>query len=763
MLFSRLKQCSQITLILSLFFLASPTTFADDEKAARDALLLIASGGHIEAVQQLEALASNGNSSAQLELSTLHLSGHFLPIDMAKSGAYAAAAAENGNQLAIYFQAQSSGDLGALYSLLDQGFELAACGLLEVDSEVTARCRQEVNRLASTGDAQAIYWLATMFDESLAADLLEKFPHPYVIAEIAFEKWGKRPTQELLDLLLSINELGSVKTPVYIIQDVFLEDSVAWKLERDKLVGDLPEESKAHLRDALRSLIDGDHAGWFGSEWYSNNHLGALYANGNLSLEIEPDFGLAFKAYANCSESEIQSTAGSCLHAQAELKRRGGPNLEQSLIDAVSLYTRASNKGNSAATGMLANSFRYGLGVTQNFSRAAMYYEKAINQGNLFAAANLAELYLNGQGVAKDMEKAASLFELAIVGDGSGGGYSSNGLAMLALAEIHENGSIDGASLSQANLWYKAAMNVPAAYWDTLDDEAEEIVSFMDQQKAKAADGFKRTSEEILRIASSSSPRDAHSSNSDAFGKYEVLIIANESYQSLVDLKTPQADALAVGAALKNRFGAHVEYLFNATRVEMLAALNRYRKELEPSDNFILYYAGHGIYDEELNIGYWQPVDGTPDEDYTWIDTDRVSRTLSGFKSRNALVIADSCYSGSVVRGNEFTALESHDTSALLALSAKKTRMAITSGGLQPVLDSTGNSETSAFASNLATALYAVDRPLPISSLFPILRGKVTAESAAWGFEQVPEMAPLYKAGHDGGDFILSPRAKGPE
>ena len=182
---------------------------------------------------------------------------------------------------------------------------------------------------------------------------------------------------------------------------------------------------------------------------------------------------------------------------------------------------------------------------------------------------------------------------------------------MLALAEIHENGSIDGASLSQANLWYKAAMNVPAAYWDTLDDEAEEIVSFMDQQKAKAADGFKRTSEEILRIASSSSPRDAHSSNSDAFGKYEVLIIANESYQSLVDLKTPQADALAVGAALKNRFGAHVEYLFNATRVEMLAALNRYRKELEPSDNFILYYAGHGIYDEELNIGYWQPVDGT--------------------------------------------------------------------------------------------------------------------------------------------------------
>ena len=34
-----------------------------------------------------------------------------------------------------------------------------------------------------------------------------------------------------------------------------------------------------------------------------------------------------------------------------------------------------------------------------------------------------------------------------------------------------------------------------------------------------------------------------------------------------------------------------------------------------------LYYAGHGIYDDELNIGYWQPIVSTVDEDYTWIDT----------------------------------------------------------------------------------------------------------------------------------------------
>ena len=73
----------------------------------------------------------------------------------------------------------------------------------------------------------------------------------------------------------------------------------------------------------------------------------------------------------------------------------------------------------------------------------------------------------------------------------------------------------------------------------------------------------------------------------------------------------------------------------------------------------------------------------------------------------------------------------------------QKSRIALTSGGLQPVLDSTGNSKTSTFASNLVDALRAVDRPMPIYSIFPTVRSSVTAETAAWGFEQVPEIGKL--------------------
>ena len=266
---------------------------------------------------------------------------------------------------------------------------------------------------------------------------------------------------------------------------------------------------------------------------------------------------------------------------------------------------------------------------------------------------------------------------------------------------------------------------------------------------AVANEGFDRTKRKLQSPSLEPISPDMAIIESEVFGNYVALIIANESYQDLADLETPRSDALLIGETLQERFNADVKYLFNANREQMLRTLNQYRKRLQPTDNFILYYAGHGVYDQELDVGYWQPVDSRVDEDYTWVDTDRISRTMSGFKSRNALVIADSCYAGSVVRGNDLPTLESHDASALLALSAKKTRMAITSGGLQPVLDSTGNSKTSAFASNFANALYSIDRPTPISSVFPNLRTLqlrvrrgVLSKSLKW---------PLCKAGHDGG------------
>lgn len=752
MLFSSVKKCSQITLVLSLFLVAPSITFADDEIATRDALLLLAEGRRSEALEQLEFLAEEGNHFAQLELGSLYLVGHFVPVDLAKHEAYFTAAREGGNELAMYFDADSSTDLAKLQSLLDQGVEIASCQLRVLDPELNEVCNQAVRQLAAKGSQDALYWLKVEVEDPLADALVKEFPHPTAIAEIAWTYWRTEPTKELLAQLVKVHELGSVRAPLYIIS---AGSEPGAQLERDRLIADLPDQTKASLRVALRSSIDGEHAGWFGSEWFAGDTLGQLYERGNVSLGIAPDYGLAFDAYENCSASEKEISAGMCFYEQARLKRSGGPNLEQSTLEALSLFDRGSSKGDSASSVNLARMFLAGDGLAQNWERAAFFFQRALDQGNFYAAKDLADMYRDGLGVDKDLEKAASFYEISVVGDGHDS-FEADINAMLALADMNEAGDIEGASPEEANRWFKKAIDRYEGWTSWLGFKSPDLL-------AVAIEGFDRTKRNLKSPSLDSISPDTGIIESEAFGNYVALIIANESYQDLVDLETPRADALLVGETLQEHFNADVEYLFNATRAQMLRTLNRYRENLQPSDNFILYYAGHGFYDEELNVYYWQPIESAVDEDFTWVDTERIQRTIYGFKSRNALIIADSCFSGAVVRGNELVAAESNDQEALLALSMQKSRIALTSGGLQPVLDSTGNSKTSTFASNLVDALRAVDRPMPIYSIFPTVRSSVTAETAAWGFEQVPEIGKLFRAGHDGGDFILSPHVPGRE
>ena len=134
--------------------------------------------------------------------------------------------------------------------------------------------------------------------------------------------------------------------------------------------------------------------------------------------------------------------------------------------------------------------------------------------------------------------------------------------------------------------------------------------------------------------------------------------------------------------------------MINGSREKILSKISGLREGLRPEDSLLIYYAGHGTYDRDLNMGFWQPVDAKPDQDFTWIDTNRLSKRLSTFTSRNILVVADSCFSGAVFRGAdaEFNYVAG-GARAYQSLIDKRTRLALTSGGMEPVLDSLGEGE----------------------------------------------------------------------
>ena len=98
-----------------------------------------------------------------------------------------------------------------------------------------------------------------------------------------------------------------------------------------------------------------------------------------------------------------------------------------------------------------------------------------------------------------------------------------------------------------------------------------------------------------------------------------ALVIGNNDYKLLRPLKTAVADAREVARVLEQDYGFQVRLLLNATRYDMLAALNELREKLTEKDNLLIYYAGHGELDERNQRGHWLPIDAEPNSTTNWI------------------------------------------------------------------------------------------------------------------------------------------------
>lgn len=247
-------------------------------------------------------------------------------------------------------------------------------------------------------------------------------------------------------------------------------------------------------------------------------------------------------------------------------------------------------------------------------------------------------------------------------------------------------------------------------------------------------------------------------------GRFHALVIGNDDYQSFPRLKSARNDARAIADLLRKRYGYEVRLLLDADRFSMLAAMNEFREKLGKDDNLLIYFAGHGELDALGRQGYWLPVDARPELPLTWISNSAVSDILNAMNARHVLVVADSCYSGAMTRSAvpNFAGRSRGSAWAdwVRAMSIGRSRLALTSGGLQPVPD-TGRGEHSYFARAFLAALEDNNGLLDAQTLFrqiSVSLGLVLEETP---LVQVPEFAPIQFAGHESGMFFFLPRGSG--
>ncbi len=239
-------------------------------------------------------------------------------------------------------------------------------------------------------------------------------------------------------------------------------------------------------------------------------------------------------------------------------------------------------------------------------------------------------------------------------------------------------------------------------------------------------------------------------------GNYYALVVGNDQYGAFPALSTAVADANAVSAQLRDRYGYKVSTLTNAGREVIIAKLAELTMAMTKNDNLLIYFAGHGQIDGSQR-GYWIPVDGRSDDPSSWIGNDQISDYIGASAAKHVLVVADSCYSGTL-SGNSIRPIPiDAKEEDLLFISRVKARTVITSGGLQPVLDD-GGSGHSIFAHAFLTALKQTEGLSEGYRLFENLSELVGQRSAVARLPQRPQYSALRHAGHEGSEFFFLPK-----
>jgi len=273
----------------------------------------------------------------------------------------------------------------------------------------------------------------------------------------------------------------------------------------------------------------------------------------------------------------------------------------------------------------------------------------------------------------------------------------------------------------------------------------------------EAFDTYKNKASETFSMTRASAIPEEPKAREDSFdieGRYYAFIIGINKYKHLSGLRTAVNDAEEVKNVLKENYGFETLSLLDsdATRNNILRKINELRERLSPSDKLLIYYAGHGYFDESTKKAYWLPADAEKNDDTNWIMSDSITSNLKRIAAKHILIVSDSCYSGTLTRAAQVD-LYSNKTrlSYIEKLLKKDTRVLIASGGNEPVSDS-GGGANSVFAKAFIKALKETDRP--VFTAEEIFVGRIK-EFVAGNADQTPEYSLIRDSGHDGGDFVF--------
>ena len=229
--------------------------------------------------------------------------------------------------------------------------------------------------------------------------------------------------------------------------------------------------------------------------------------------------------------------------------------------------------------------------------------------------------------------------------------------------------------------------------------------------------------------------------------RFYAFIIGVNDYPdpTITDLNNPINDAQKLINVLTTRYmfdPKDVVFIKNATRAQIIDEFDKLTRRVTKNDNLLIFYAGHGYFDLNTELGYWLPSDASTRSTANWMANSQIKDYVAAIKSKHTLLIADACFSGGIFKTRKAF---SDATDQINRVFDKPSRKAMTSGALTEVPDQ------SAFLKFLVQRLEENTlNYLSAEELFSSFKTAVMNISPT-----VPMYGDIKDTGDEGGDFLF--------
>ncbi len=165
------------------------------------------------------------------------------------------------------------------------------------------------------------------------------------------------------------------------------------------------------------------------------------------------------------------------------------------------------------------------------------------------------------------------------------------------------------------------------------------------------------------------------------------------------NLKNPVKDAITIAGELKNRYGFNIEVIENPTLDTMSSAIKRYcRKQYNSEDQLLIFFSGHGYFDEDEKEGYIVVKNSIYGENSnsSYYNYSKLLSQIDKIECKHIFLVIDVCFSGTLFKEvalnksdgiSEVEVSETKDIGLIKEVLKYKTRKALTAGGKDEVSD----------------------------------------------------------------------------